>query len=171
MIIKEISGDLLDEFKKGNVDVLVHGANCFHIMGAGIAGQLAWTYPKVVKADKKTACGDISKLGTLSKTRIHLKKNVPQFVVNMYTQYQPGANFEYLALIEGLKALNKAFGDVGYIIGFPQIGCGIGGGHWEYVKNIINEYTPDLKILIVYYDNGEKTVGQTKIDFKTATAG
>lgn len=158
MIIKEIDGNILEEFEKEHVDIIIQGCNCFHIMGAGLAGQLAWRYPLVYEKDKETPCGDMSKLGTYSTVKI----NPHQFIINAYTQFKPGANFEYLALIEILQTLNSTFAGTGYIFGFPEIGCGIGGGDWEYVKTIINEHTPDLKILVVHYDNGVKTVGTTK---------
>jgi O-acetyl-ADP-ribose deacetylase (regulator of RNase III) len=170
MIIKEIDGNLLDEFEKGTIDMLVHGANCFHIMGAGIAGQLRHNYPRVFKSDLKTPCGDITKLGTSSITRFK-RSGSYRFIVNAYTQFEPGANFEYSALITFLKQLNYDYAESGLIIGFPQIGCGIGGAKWGYVRDIIDKHTTNLKIVIVNYDNGQKTVGTTKANIQTKIEG
>ena len=169
MIIKEITGNLLEEFEKGTIDIMVHGCNCFHIMGAGIAGQIRWAYPEAYEADLETPCGYINKLGKRSVTKI--KRTTSQFIINAYTQFKPGANFEYLALIKFLETLNEDFDGASYIFGFPQIGSGIGGGDWSYIKDIINTYTPNLKIVIVYYDNGEKTVGTPKANIEPKAKG
>jgi O-acetyl-ADP-ribose deacetylase (regulator of RNase III) len=165
MIIKEIGGDLLDEFQKGNIDILVHGCNCFHTMGAGIAGQIARKYSQVAEEDARlTLEGSIFKLGNYIAVEIG-----NQEIINAYTQYEPGPNFEYAALIKVLTSLNTDYKDKGMFFGFPLIGCGIGAGNWELVKRIINACTPDLKVIIVHYDSGIKDMGQTEIDFKPQT--
>jgi O-acetyl-ADP-ribose deacetylase (regulator of RNase III) len=168
MIIKEITGDLLQEFEKGNVDIIVHGCNCFHIMGAGIAGQIRWKYPIAYEMDKRTPCGDMDKLGYRSVARIG-DRNSNKYIINAYTQFEPGAKFEYKAFIEVLKHLNESFKGTNYVFGFPEIGCGIGGAKWGYVKTLFNKYAPDLKIMIVHYDHGEKTVGIKATNIKTRT--
>jgi len=160
MIVKEINGDIIEEFEKGTIDMIVHGANCFHTMGAGLAKQIKEKYPKAYGIDKKTLNGNICKLG---KRSVYTLPN-GKFIINAYTQYQPGATFEYSALVKFLKTLNIDFDGTGYIIGFPEIGCGIGGGNWKRVKELIEEYTPNLKIVIVHYDNKTKTMGNSNVN-------
>jgi O-acetyl-ADP-ribose deacetylase (regulator of RNase III) len=176
MIVKEINGDLLEKFENELVDVIVHGCNCFHIMGAGIARQIRNKYPEAFEADKRTPCGDITKLGTFSSvvlSRPNKENDSNPFeykvIINLYTQFEPGANFEYLALLKGLKVLEKEFKGSNLLFGFPQIGCGIGGGQWEYVKTILNK--SKLKIVIINYDKYSQTVGQAKIDFGSEIKG
>ena len=159
MIIKEIYGDLLQQFDKGTVDVMVHGCNCFHIMGAGIAAQIRYRFPESFEKDLETPCGDMRKLGTYSQASFPKKK---QHIINMYTQFEPGARFEYLAFINAFKKLEKQFKDSGLIFGFPEIGCGIGGGQWPYVKNILEK--SKLHITIVHYESNIKTVGTSQIN-------
>ena len=74
---------------KKQFDVIVHGANCFNTMGAGIAGQIARKYPQAYKADAdfEIPVGSINRLGTFSYTSIE-KKGV---IINAYTQYRTGA--------------------------------------------------------------------------------
>ena len=84
-IIKTVKGNLLQMFKDREFDVIVHGCNCFHIMGAGIAGQISKQYPQAYESDKRSTNGDRSKLG---KYTIAM---VPDgLIVNAYTQYHPG---------------------------------------------------------------------------------
>jgi O-acetyl-ADP-ribose deacetylase (regulator of RNase III) len=161
MIVKEIGGDLLNEFDKGRVQIMVHGCNCFHLMGAGIAGQIRYRYPKAYEADKTTPCGDINKLGDYSFQEVKRADKVSRgIIINMYTQFEPGARFEYKAFKDALRRLARDFKGSKAIFGFPQIGCGIGGGSWPYVKDILHK--SKLKIVVVHYDNGIKTVGEAK---------
>tara|TARA_R110002033_G_scaffold10739_1_gene34666 strand:+ start:104 stop:604 length:501 start_codon:yes stop_codon:yes gene_type:complete len=165
MIIKEMGGNILDEFQKGTIDVLIHGCNCFHTMGDGIARQIKDRYPQAFEVDvDESVHGSIYKLGNYTTAKIG-----DQEIVNAYTQYEPGSNFEYSALIKALVSLDTKYMIEGKIIGLPLIGCGIGGGNWEYVKKIINACMPDLKVIIVHYDSGIKDMGQTEIDFKPQT--
>lgn len=160
----QIKGDLLHLFSKGNFDAIVHGCNCFCLMGAGIAHQISQNYPSIREVDISSNRGDMSKLGSYSFAEYE-----EGTIVNGYTQYYPGANFEYKAFQELLGKLNEKF--KGKHLGFPQIGCGIGGGNWEDVQTMIHEYLPDVDVTIVYYDNGQKRMGQGEIDFVSDTEG
>ena len=85
---KEVAGDLIKNFEKDEYDAIVHGCNCFHIMGAGIANQISLKYPQAFAADKQSDCGSMFKLGTLTIADTSNGK-----IVNAYTQFLPGANF------------------------------------------------------------------------------
>lgn len=160
-IVKEIKGDLLELFEKGEVRTIAHGANCFRIMGAGIAKQIADKYPEVLRADKEFVNNPILKLGRYSVCSVEEGK-----IYNLYTQLEPGPNFELAALKSALDELSR---EVRYYrttlkLAVPQIGAGIGGGDWDYIKMILDNYD-NLLITIVYYDKGQVPMGQTKIDF------
>lgn len=53
MIIGTVKGDLISIFKSG-AGHLIHGCNCFHTMGAGIARQIAQEFPQALETDKMT---------------------------------------------------------------------------------------------------------------------
>tara|TARA_R110000868_G_scaffold248084_3_gene504468 strand:+ start:185 stop:664 length:480 start_codon:yes stop_codon:yes gene_type:complete len=154
-MIEEINGDLLKLFNKKKFDAIVHGANCFHTMGAGIAKGIS-RYIAAVVADKDTITHDPHKLGTISVGKISKKGHI----INAYTQFYPGPHFEYTAFISCLQIINIKYR--GKHIGIPQIGCGIGGGDWYTVKKLIQMYLTDVNVTIVYYDKGEDVVGATK---------
>lgn len=149
MIIDTVEGDLISIFKSG-AGHLIHGCNCFHIMGAGIARQIAREFPQALDADEETAYGSRDKLGTFSLWD-HFAKNKIVYGINMYTQYRPGPNAEYSAIMEGFRLVNVAFKGSTLPFYIPKIGCGIGGLEWEHVEDVINLATMDIEIVVVEY--------------------
>jgi len=158
---REITGNLLTMAKAGEFDMIVHGCNCFATMGAGIAAEVAEVFPEAKEADEKfsrTIPRSLAKLGLYSKAIIPLKGKKELTVVNAYTQYQPGPDFRMEALEKWIVKINawiehQAYIKEGYKIGFPQIGCGIGGGDWEEVKRtILDKMHLKFDITFVYFD-------------------
>lgn len=169
--MKYVSGDLIEIAKAGHYDVIVHGCNCLHIMGGGIAAQIAKEFPEAFDADGKTEIGSREKLGSYSMARIPSKHIMlisiteerglaldAKFltVVNAYTQYDLGSRYnrcptDYDAVRLVFRSIAKDF--AGQKIGIPKIGCGLGGGDWEIVEKIITEECPDLDITCVEYNH------------------
>ena len=144
MNYQEINGNLIELSKKGAFDVIAHGANCKKIMGAGLALQIKKHYPIAWQIDQDDTRGPLQRLGDMTVL------NLTQFVVvNLYTQYNPGAELNYTALRLGLFKMNQKY--KGKRIGLPMIGCGIGGGHWDSVKMIIKEELCDCNVTIVMF--------------------
>lgn len=153
-------------YRKGNllnapVDVIIHQCNCFLTMGAGIAKQIALKWPLVLEADKRTIRGDRRKLGSFTMTHsIHGRPTI----FNLYSQYgmggrSPDTSTNYVAMAEGMKAISdhlmaNARLIVGepLIIGLPRIGCGLAGGRWEVVEQIILEELDHEPFKVVVYD-------------------
>ena len=146
---KEIDGNLLDLFDEGEFDVIAHGANCFSTMGAGIAKQIRERYPEAYYADIYYSLNEEERLGNFTCTS-------DGSIVNLYTQYHPGANFCYSAFRLAIRKLEHYFGNKGYKFGFPMIGCGIGGGNWNKVKAIIQKELKDEDVTIVFYNEVEQ---------------
>ena len=151
-MMKTIKGDLIKLAEQGKFDVIIHGCNCFHTMGGGIARQLAGKYPQVLKADKKTKYGDREKLGTYTSAYIEVDGNIFT-VVNVYTQYKWSFGsdvFEYDAF---QKFLNNQVEFVRCYnpsslrrkrIGFPMIGAGLAGGDWSRISKMIEKFSNDV---------------------------
>lgn len=139
--MKETIGDLVKMAKRGEFDVIVHGCNCFHTMGAGIARQIKEELPEAFSADLNTQYMDRFKLGTYSKARI--ERNGHEFVVvNAYTQFGYGQRFGKSDA--DLRAIRACFVKIkrdfsGLRIGYPKIGGGLAGGDWNKISAIINE--------------------------------
>lgn len=150
-MIKEITGDLIDLAKKGEFDVILHGSNCHHTMGSGIAKQIKFEVPEAFAVDLETPYGDINKLGTISYTKKHSFT-----VVNCYSQFRYGRNIQvyadYDAIERALTEVKKIFPSKR--IGMPLIGAGLAGGDWNVIKVIIEKVfcDPDDDVTIVKWD-------------------
>ena len=136
--MKQIEGDLVALARKGQFDVIVHGCNCFHNMGGGIARIIARTFPEALSADHETAKGDPAKLGTTSKATVTCDAH-RLTVVNAYTQFDyhgPGPLVDYDALFRAFGAVAEAH--AGARIAYPMIGAGLAGGDWAKIAPLID---------------------------------
>lgn len=151
---KEVEGDLFQLAEMGHFHVVAHQTNCFCLQGAGISGQFALKFdtdnPDIFLLERAFTRGDINKLGQIQYLYNDLLIDKVPSIVNMYGQYRPGANTDYVALRLCLKKLNYIF--KGKKIGLPQIGCGIGGGSWDEVSKIIKEELIDCDVTVVIYN-------------------
>ena len=149
-MIKYVDGDLLKLAKENNFDVIAHGANCFCVMGSGIAAQIKVIFPEAYEVDCKTTAGDITKLGTITHT-----ENTSPIVVNIYSQYDTKGRKEgkmdlnYDALRSGLREMKNKFS--GKRIGLPYIGTGLAGGNESKVIAIIEEEMRGEYVTMVRY--------------------
>jgi O-acetyl-ADP-ribose deacetylase (regulator of RNase III) len=148
-----IKGDLVELAKQGKFDYIIHGANCFCMMGAGIAIQIARSFPKAYEIDLGTRKGDIFKLGDYSKSEETANNGHEFVVVNGYTQFEPGPDFQEFALQSVLyKLVRKERLTPTTLVGMPWIGCGIGGSSIEKVRPIILEFAKFVDLTIVEFD-------------------
>lgn len=150
-MIKYEKGGLLNEKFDDEYNVIVHGCNCFHTMGSGVAKAIKDKYPDAYKADKElTDKGDRSKLGTVTAAMIPENDLI---VVNAYTQYEYGKDgkqyVDYKALRSAMEEIKEAFTPEDYKIRMPKIGSGLGGGDWDTIASIIEQVFDDRDILVV----------------------
>lgn len=147
-----IKGDLIQLALGGEFDVIVHGCNCFHTMGAGIAKTISQTLPEAFEADKETPYGDPDKLGSISTA--HIQRNAINFtVVNAYTQFNwkgRGRKADYDAITKCFKQIASQFSP--HRIGYPLIGAGLAGGDWAVIEKIIENELADIQHTLVMFD-------------------
>lgn len=132
--MKYVQGNLIDLALNGAFDCIVHGCNCFHTFGSGIALEIKERLPEAYLADLKTPFSSITKLGTYSSV-----KTQGIIVVNLYTQYSYGGinrNVDYDAIERGFTMIKQCYGD--QRIGIPKIGSLRGGGDWNKIEEIID---------------------------------
>ena len=146
--MKIINGDIIAEIKNKNFDVFVHGCNCFHVMGGGVAKLLKDNFPGVLKADiTLTKKGDRYKLGTYS---CMIDGSVT--IVNGYTQFGFGSDkchLDYAALRGLFCRIKKDF--FGSRIAYPKIGAGLAGGNWSIISMIIDEELEGMDHTLIEY--------------------
>lgn len=137
--MKHREGDLIALALQGEFDVIVHGCNCFHTMGAGIAKFISAEFPEALAADKATPHGSREKMGTISVAAVS-RNGLQLTVVNAYTQY----NWRGRGMKADYEALRKCFAEIAARfpqarIGYPMIGAGLAGGDWSVITPIIDE--------------------------------
>jgi O-acetyl-ADP-ribose deacetylase (regulator of RNase III) len=152
--MKTVKGDLVKMGMAGEFDVICHGANCFHTMGAGIARQIALYLPMAYEEDKRTSYGDKSKLGTISVAKYMVSMVQPLFIINAYTQFdfRGKMNADYNAIRSCFKNVAHMFKDDNVKIGYPMIGCGLAGGDWNVVSKIIEEELKGMDHTLVLFN-------------------
>lgn len=140
--MQQVQGDLLAMGKNNEVDIIVHGCNCFNTMGSGIAAQIRVQFPDAEKADNETVRGDPGKLGSYT-IGMHGRLTI----INAYTQYSTSKQgedvFEYHAFQRVLDKLAHRFGK--WRFGFPLIGMGLAGGNPERILAMLEDFSQKVE--------------------------
>lgn len=151
--MKIVKGDLIEMAKLGEFNYIMHGCNCFNMMGAGIAKTIANEFPEVSRTDALTSRGSIYKLGNYTTTKVFAATEFQ--IVNLYTQYTGGPDFKIWALQSALYKfrMSRTIGeyDEPPIVGVPWIGCGIGGGNKKEVEKVLKEFSNHVNLVVVEY--------------------
>ena len=137
MALNKVKGDLLAMGKNNELDIIVHGCNCFCAMGGGIAAQIRTQFPDARLADDETVRGDAGKLGTYT-----IGMHGRLVILNAYTQYSISREgedvFEYIAFQRVLDKIAHRFGN--WRIGLPLIGMGLAGGDASRIMPMIERF-------------------------------
>lgn len=144
--MKYVEGNLITMANNDEFDIIIHGCNCFNSMGGGIAAQIAKHFPDAEFIDKCTPQCNIKKLGKISWCVVD-----DVIVVNGYTQFSPGADYNYDAIRSVFREVKIMFGWKNYRFGIPKIGAGIAGGDWDVISDIIDEEMKGEDLTTVIY--------------------
>lgn len=123
---------------KHEAQCIIHQANCWCRMKSGVAAGINKYYPEAVEADNQTVVGDIEKMGKFTSATGKDGK----VIYNLYGQYKPGTDSrktDYEAFYSGLTLICKDIIIRGIThVSLPyNIGCGLAGGDWRIISNII----------------------------------
>lgn len=133
-------GNLIKSAIAGDYDIIIHGANCFNVMGSGIARQIRDQTPDAWLADQHTMAGDRNKLGNYT-----IGMHGRLVIINAYTQYGMNRNgaqndlFEYDAFEQVLTKIAERFGK--WRIGVPHIGMGLAAGDPERIIPMLEHFS------------------------------
>lgn len=148
--ISYVRGDIAEMIKNKEVDAVIHGCNCYHTMGAGIAKQLNdLTGGGLLEVDKTSPFGDINKLGKFTR---YVHSNGVK-IYNLYSQFNYGTNGKEV-LVHWDSVFNGICSVIedsdGVKIALPYIGCGLAGGLEEDLISVLK----DIESMALY-DNVE----------------
>ena len=148
-----LNGNILE----ARENIICHQVNCQAVMGSGLAKQIRNKYPEVYtdyyNFCKTFDCAREKLLGNLKITIC----NDGKMVANLFGQFYYGRNLKqytnYIALENSLKKLLKFINDTDYTVAFPyNLGCGLAGGNWNIVYNIIDNVFKNKIVSIYKYD-------------------
>lgn len=161
------------EIKTGNlletsIPIIAHVVNCHGVMGAGVARQIRGMYPDVYK-DYKAYCDGFAKSAykksiMLGKETFSFVDNNTKCIFNLFAQFDFGVSkrqLNYAALTKSLISMIEdiksggPFLDFGKRIAIPyKLGCGLAGGHWDIVREILTDIEDLTGVEFVAYKLG-----------------
>lgn len=151
MIVKEIKGNLLDT----EIQHIAHGVNCQNVMGSGVARALYEKWSEVKSEYHKLFNQMEMPMGLDTKYYlgiVHKVTSSDKIIYNLFTQNfysnRKIRNANYAAIAKCFRRLAE---EGIQEIAIPRIGCGLAGGDWNIVKQIINDATLDELDVYVYY--------------------
>lgn len=145
-----IHGDILD-VKKG---IICHQVNCSGVMGAGLALQIKNKYPIVYNEYMKFVNNADMKINNFGETLL-VEVDNDLYIANLFAQFtygRGGIHTNYGKFQECLERLKNTIDNNEKLQGLPicfphKIGCGLGGGEWKQIFNLIVKYFPDAFII------------------------
>lgn len=146
------NGNLLES----DVDIIAHQTNCLGIMGGGIALQIRNIFPGVFNKYVSfcNTHGDDNILGLVQYIQTKNKFGEDKIVANMFSQYGVGGGVQtnYAAIKNCFEDLKRVAEEKNMTIGIPhKIGCGLAGGDWNIVLQIIDEVFGDSDVELYIY--------------------
>ena len=147
-MLKHTKGNLIDLAEQGEFNIIIHGCNCHHTMGSGIAREIRERYPQAYAADLETPKSDRAKLG-----RYSVAPTETFAIVNAYTQYdfmpRGQDHFEYEAfqqiLDEFAERAEENAGEIVLSFGFPYIGMGLAGGNPDRIIPMLEAFAERIE--------------------------
>lgn len=149
-MLKIINGNIFD----GNEDIICHQTNCLGIMGGGIALQVKKLYPNVYN-EYSNLCKDYKEnLSHLLGYTQFVKTPDDRIIANCFGQLGIGATVQthYMALAMSLASVYRKAIQENLSVAIPyNIGCGLAGGDWNVVYEIISKLFKNTDINCVLY--------------------
>ena len=127
--------------KKGNLldateTVIAHQVNCLGVAG-GLAAEVfkKWRY---AKNDYLQLLHRIPGKALLGVAYFTGQQKDGHIICNLFSQYDPGASYNPKKLEQALEQLGNFARTTGYSVALPyKLSCGICGGDWDEVQQII----------------------------------
>jgi hypothetical protein len=169
--ISYVSGDIFDNINyyisaenNGSSIVIPHVCNNINLFGAGFAGAVAKHYPVVKEnyhllgsAFLKNNLGHTQFIEVCrDKTYGHKLIFANMIAQNSIISKNNNRPLNYLALAKSMVNVNKYIksnfdNDSKVQIHAPKFGCGLAGGNWNFIENLIEDIWTDIDVTIYTY--------------------
>lgn len=143
------TGDLL----KAEEKVIAHQVNCFGAIG----GLACYVFNKWMDAenDYMQLVHRASPWALLGLAQLTGQQKDGHIICNLFGQYHPGADYRPEALEAALTILAQQAKAMGWSVALPyKLSCGICGGDWDEVLQII-ERTMEGVDCVIYQREGD----------------
>lgn len=151
----------------GSTVIIPHVCNNANAFGAGFAGQVAVEYP-VVKANFHLLANK-AKLGSVQFVEVAKEPLYKHQIIfaNMIAQNKTISNknprpLNYGALVycmsqvrSQIKEYEKKTDSAKIEIHAPKFGCGLAGGNWSFISDLINDIWADIPVFIYVLGNNK----------------
>lgn len=150
------------------IQIVAHQVNCCGVMGAGVARQIKNLYPEVYYAYASyvkdfTELNDMPPLG---ECLVQETDDGRHIILNVFGQDGYGRDKQYTdyealrkGFVNGIRWVRdeyqngEYYGMLQLTIAIPyKIGCGLAGGDWEVVKNMLERMEIEENVLFVAYE-------------------
>ena len=144
-------GDLLNATET----VIAHQVNCFGVAG-GLAFHVFNKWPDA-ENDYRQLITRLKRKDVLLGLAQHTGQQKDGHIIcNLYGQYHPGADYRPEALKKALNRLGEDARIMGWSVALPyKLSCGICGGDWDEVQQII-ESAMDGVDCVIYQREGDE---------------
>lgn len=144
-MIKVVQGNLLD----AQEDIIAHQVNCFGAAG-GLAASVFDKWPDAGSDYLQVVgrmCGREDDL--LGICQLTGRQADGKIIANLFGQLFPGRDFRPRSLELALGQLSALAKDMGASVALPyKLSCGICGGDWETVRQIIECTMQDIDLTL-----------------------
>lgn len=140
-------------YKKGNLlnakeKVIAHQVNCFGVAG-GLAADVFKKWP-FARSDYYQLTKRIPGKALLGMAHFTGQQRDGHIICNLYGQFNPGADYNPRKLEQALEMLGNTARIMNWSVALPHgLSCGICGGDWDEVRQII-ERTMDGVDCVIY---------------------
>ncbi|MCY7911145.1 macro domain-containing protein [Bacillus inaquosorum] len=147
-MINHIEGDILD----ASEDIICHQVNCQGVMGAGLAKQIRDRYPSAYRSYKHMCENVVFKPDLLLGRIMQVKEHDGKVICHIFGQLsygRRGLHTDYKALKHGLSLIKLKAKNYNKSVALPHgIGCGLAGGDWSEVHQMIEDVFDDYEVTI-----------------------
>jgi O-acetyl-ADP-ribose deacetylase (regulator of RNase III) len=144
MTMKEINKDILTV----NRGIIAHQVNARGIMGSGLALHIRDRWPGVYNDYREAFKKGQLKLGSVILCRVYVGRDL--YVANLVGQDRFGTDRRYTnyAALEKSLWITRITADYLHLsVYIPYLmGCGLGGGDWDIIQDIITRQLPEATI-------------------------
>ena len=152
-MINYVKGDAVEANACDGTKIIAHIVNDYGGWGRGFVIPLGRKYPLARESYREWAATDELMLGAVQFVQVQ-KNTLSLFdssispssiwVANMCAQLGNSTPeyvaVQYDAVADSLDGVNSFAKELGATIHMPRIGCGLGGGDWNFIEEIINEH-------------------------------